>query len=165
MRFKANALGASAVLAVLLFVAACGGSGSSSTASTPAPTPTPQPPNVVATSATVAGASMTILTDDKGLTLYRWATDKGTTKINCVGGCAAVWPPFVLPATSTKPVAGKGVTGTLSVLANPDGKGQQVLYNGWPLYYYAKDKAPGDTTGQGVGGKWFVVTPDEAANA
>ena len=28
------------------------------------------------------------------------------------------------------------------------------------LGFYAKDKAPGDTTGQNVGQKWFVVTPD-----
>ncbi len=163
MRFKAPSLAAPAAIAVLLLVGACGGGSSATPATTPAPTPTAAP-NVVATSATVAGASMTILTDDKGLTLYRWATDKGTAKINCVGGCAAVWPPFVLPATSTTPAAGAGVTGTLTVLANPDGKGQQVLYNGWPLYYYSKDKAPGDTTGQGVAGKWFVVTPSEAPN-
>jgi predicted lipoprotein with Yx(FWY)xxD motif len=163
MRFKSPSLAAPAAIAVLLLVGACGGGSSATPASTPAPTPTAAP-NVVATSAMVAGASMTILTDDKGLTLYRWATDKGTAKINCVGGCAAVWPPFVLPATSTTPAAGAGVTGTLTVLANPDGKGQQVLYNGWPLYYYSKDKAPGDTTGQGVAGKWFVVTPSEAPN-
>jgi predicted lipoprotein with Yx(FWY)xxD motif len=36
------------------------------------------------------------------------------------------------------------------------------MYNNWPLYYYAKDKNPGDTTGQNVGQKWFVVPPDLA---
>ena len=34
----------------------------------------------------------------------------------------------------------------------------QVTYNGWPLYYYVKDKAPGDVTGQDVGGVWYVVS-------
>ena len=34
----------------------------------------------------------------------------------------------------------------------------QVTYNGWPLYYYEKDKAAGDVTGQDVGGVWFVVS-------
>jgi predicted lipoprotein with Yx(FWY)xxD motif len=29
-----------------------------------------------------------------------------------------------------------------------------------PLYYYIKDQAPGDTTGQGVGGVWYVLSPD-----
>jgi predicted lipoprotein with Yx(FWY)xxD motif len=29
-----------------------------------------------------------------------------------------------------------------------------------PLYYWAKDTKAGDTTGQGVGSVWFVVSPD-----
>jgi predicted lipoprotein with Yx(FWY)xxD motif len=35
----------------------------------------------------------------------------------------------------------------------------QVTYNGWPLYYFAKDKQPGDVTGQGVTNNWYVVSP------
>ena len=35
----------------------------------------------------------------------------------------------------------------------------QVTYNGWPLYYFIKDKAAGDTTGQNVQGSWFVINP------
>jgi len=40
--------------------------------------------------------------------------------------------------------------------------GDQITYNAWPLYTFAGDKAPGQTTGQGVvgfGGKWLVATP------
>jgi len=33
-----------------------------------------------------------------------------------------------------------------------------VTYNGWPLYYYEKDKAAGDVTGQDVGGVWYVLS-------
>ena len=33
----------------------------------------------------------------------------------------------------------------------------QVTFNGHPVYYYAKDANPGDTTGQKVGGVWFVI--------
>lgn len=152
---------------VMIAAGACGGSSpSTTTASTPTPSPTPAP-NVLAKAETVAGQSMTILVDARGMTLYRWTTDTGANKgkINCVGGCAAVWPPFVLPAAATNAVPGSGVTGTLTTLANPEGKGTQVLYNGWPLYFFAKDQAPGETTGQGVGGKWFVLTPDQAPNA
>jgi predicted lipoprotein with Yx(FWY)xxD motif len=146
---------------------ACGGSTPSTTAaSTPTVSPTPVP-NIVAKAETVAGQSMTILVDSRGITLYRWTTDTGANKgkINCIGGCASVWPPFVLPTATNNAVPGSGVTGTLTTLVNPEGKGTQVLYNGWPLYFYAKDQNPGDTTGQGVGGKWFVVTPDQAPNA
>jgi len=35
-----------------------------------------------------------------------------------------------------------------------------VNYGAWPLYYFAKDKAPGDTTGQGVQDVWYVVGVD-----
>ena len=40
---------------------------------------------------------------------------------------------------------------------------KQVTYNGWPLYYYARDQNPGDTNGQdveGFGAEWYLVTPD-----
>ena len=51
------------------------------------------------------------------------------------------------------------MTGTLATFARKDGT-LQVTVNGRPLYYYAGDAKAGDTTGQGVGGKWFVATPD-----
>jgi hypothetical protein len=35
-----------------------------------------------------------------------------------------------------------------------------VTYNHMPLYYWIKDKAPGDTTGQGNNDVWYVVAPD-----
>lgn len=150
--------------AVVLFTAACGGSSNTGTNAAVSPSPTP-PPTVLAKSEPVAGQSMVILVDSKEMTLYLWKKDTGTGKVDCVAGCAAVWPPFILPSGVTTPVAGPGVTGTLGTLANPEGKGQQVTYNGWPLYYYVKDKNPGDTTGQGVGGTWFVLTPDQAKNS
>jgi predicted lipoprotein with Yx(FWY)xxD motif len=134
--------------AALMVAISCGGD----TGGSPAPTAT-----VLATTATVGGASKTILTDSKGMTLYYFTPDKGG-KVTCTGGCLAVWPPLI----SDAPTAGSGVTGSLTTVANPDGKGTQVVYNGWPLYYYVKDTKPGDTTGENVGGKWFVVPPDLA---
>jgi len=44
-----------------------------------------------------------------------------------------------------------------------DANGNQIECNGHLLYTFAADKAPGDVKGQGVGGKWFVATPDLAA--
>jgi predicted lipoprotein with Yx(FWY)xxD motif len=55
-------------------------------------------------------------------------------------------------------VAGAGVTGKLGTITRDD-KSLQVTYNGLPLYYFKNDKAPGDTTGQGVGNAWSVVKP------
>jgi hypothetical protein len=42
----------------------------------------------------------------------------------------------------------------------------QVTYNGHPLYLYAADSAPGQTTGQGLnqfGALWWLVNPQGAA--
>src|ERR1700680_1170752 len=45
-----------------------------------------------------------ILVDSKGITLYDFVLDKGTTS-SCYGACAALWPPLT---TKGKPVAGRG---------------------------------------------------------
>ena len=50
------------------------------------------------------------------------------------------------------------MTGKLATIKRADGT-MQVTYNDAPLYYFAADKAAGDTTGQGVGGNWFVQAP------
>ena len=142
-------------------VAACGGGGGNTAATTtPAPTPVPL---LQATTATVAGQSETILTDRNGMTVYYYTPDKSAGKVTCTAQCLVNWPPVLVPAGVTKPTGGKGVTGTLSTIASPNG-GQQVTYNGWPVYLWIKDTKPGDTTGQNVGGKWFVFTPDTPAN-
>ncbi len=42
-----------------------------------------------------------------------------------------------------------------------DGKPIKLwAYEGWPLYYYVKDTAPGDVTGDGVGQVWHVAKAD-----
>jgi predicted lipoprotein with Yx(FWY)xxD motif len=105
-------------------------------------------------SATVAGATKTVLTDSQGLTLYYRTTDS-STKVTCTGSCAVNWPPVLLP--SGTPTGSSSLTGTLSVFAGPNGS--QVLYNGHPLYRWFKDTAAGQTTGQGIGG-FIVATPD-----
>jgi predicted lipoprotein with Yx(FWY)xxD motif len=146
-----------------LLLAACGGSSDNQAANTPAPTPTPTP--VVKTAmATVAGNSETILVGENGMTLYYYTPDKGTGQATCAGACLANWPPLLLPTGVTKATGEKGVTGMLGTLTSSAG-GMQVTYNGWPLYFWIKDKVPGDTTGQNVGGKWFVVPPDVASGA
>ena len=150
-------------VASTLLLAACGGSSNNQAANTPAPTPTPTP--VVKTAmATVAGNSETILVGENGMTLYYYTPDKGTGQANCVAACLQNWPPLLLPTGVTKPAGEKGVIGTLGTVTSSAG-GMQVTYNGWPLYFWIKDKVPGDTTGQNVGGKWFVVPPDVASGA
>ena len=98
-----------------------------------------------------------ILVDSKGITLYDFVKDKGTTSV-CYGACAALWPPLT---TSAKPVAGPGVRASLlGTTKRKDGK-LEVTYGGHPLYYFVTDRKPGQTTGQGVnqfGGPWWVLS-------
>ena len=98
-----------------------------------------------------------VLVDSKGITLYDFVKDKGTTSA-CYGACAALWPPLT---TKGKPVAGLGVRASLlGTTKRKDGK-FEVTYNGHPLYYFVTDRKPGQTTGQGVnqfGGPWWVIS-------
>ncbi|HEX9030416.1 MAG TPA: hypothetical protein VF834_01140 [Streptosporangiaceae bacterium] len=106
---------------------------------------------------TIGGA--TVLTNAKGLTLYWFAPDT-STKSNCNGGCATVWPPVKGPAT-----AKSGVTGTFATITRSDGS-VQATYNGHPLYTYTGDSAPGQANGNGLnasGGIWHEVTVSGAA--
>lgn len=136
-----------------------GNSGSSGSSGSTTPTPSAQPSPVKTATATVQGKSETIFTNDSGMTLYYYTPDKDAS-VTCTGGCATAWPP--LSASSGTPGPMSGVTGTWASDTNPAG-GSVVTYNGWPLYTFAKDTAPGQTTGQGVGGVWFVATPSLAA--
>lgn len=104
----------------------------------------------------IGSTSETVLKSDKGLTLYYFTPDTATSAA-CTGGCAAVWPP--LTSTGGRPGADPALPGSLSLLAGTN----QVVYNGHPLYTYSKDGDSGDAYGQGIGGKWFVATPELAA--
>ena len=99
-----------------------------------------------------------ILVDSKGITLYDFVKDKGTTSV-CYGACAALWPPLL---TTGKPVAGPGVRASLlGTTRRKDGK-LEVTYGGHPLYYFVTDRKPGQTTGQGLnqfGAPWWVISP------
>ena len=101
-----------------------------------------------------------IFTDYDGKTLYRYTKDTQNSSV-CSGGCATAWPPLAASESLKLP---EGVPGTLATITRSDGT-KQVTYNGIPLYHYAKDAKPGDTTGQGVGGVWYVVTPGSGASA
>ena len=95
------------------------------------------------------------LVDGKGMTLYIFTKDSPGTS-TCTGNCATSWPPLL---TNGTPVAGTGVDSTkFGTTTRADGT-TQVTYNGWPLYYYAKDQNPGDTNGDGVGSVWYLITP------
>lgn len=169
--------------AIGLLVAACSTAASPSpraTASVAPPTASPSlaaSPSEAPTSGPSAGASAapsdgasaaavaittattplgTVLVGPSGMTLYIRTTD-GTTggPSTCSGACLAAWPPLTV-AGVTQLSADANVSTGLSTFVRDDGA-SQVVYLGRPLYYFAADKVAGDTTGQGVGGVWFVA--------
>jgi predicted lipoprotein with Yx(FWY)xxD motif len=96
----------------------------------------------------------TVLASSRGLTLYYYSEDKphsGTSA--CTGSCATAWPPLAAPVRAPK---GVRLPGRLGVITRPDGV-RQVTLNGYPLYFYAGDKAPGQAKGNGIEGAWHVI--------
>ena len=171
-----SCFGVLAAAALVVLFAACGSTSgsSSSTASTSTPqntTPTssgggrygngggttPTASNRLKTAtATVSGKSETILTNAQGMTLYYRTSDAPPATV-CSGGCASAWPPLIVSG-SAAPTSATSLPGKLT--SATDANGNQVEYNGHPLYTFSGDTAPGQTTGNGTAGVWFVTTPD-----
>jgi predicted lipoprotein with Yx(FWY)xxD motif len=97
-----------------------------------------------------------ILVDGEGMTLYMFTVD-GPNQSNCDEGCLQAWPPLLAEGEVE---AGEGVDASLIGTGTMlDGR-SIVTYNEMPLYYWVGDSMPGDTSGQGVNGVWFVVSPE-----
>ena len=98
-----------------------------------------------------------IVVDKNGMTVYRFMKDSAwPMKSACTGECLEKWP-VVAPvdAADTKGIQKKGFV----TFDRPDGVKQQTI-DCWPIYTFAGDKKPGDTNGQGVGGTWYVMSPE-----
>jgi predicted lipoprotein with Yx(FWY)xxD motif len=109
---------------------------------------------------TEATRTGTVLASAKGLTLYYYTEDKrGSGHSVCTGGCAAAWPPLIAPVSAP---AGVQLPGPIGVITRPDGT-KQVTINGFPIYRYADDTAPGQAAGNGVEGTWHVIKIHVAA--
>jgi len=160
------------MLALLLSACNTTGSANNPPATTPvatqAPVSTEAPavtqPSAATQAPAAAAASLMVakndklgsfLSDSNGMSLYLFTKDTPNSS-NCYDKCAASWPPLL---TSGSPAGGDGVDASkLGTTTRKDGS-LQVTYNGWPLYYFAKDKQAGDVTGQGVGKVWYVISP------
>jgi predicted lipoprotein with Yx(FWY)xxD motif len=163
--------------ALVVLLAACGGttsgSGTASTAGGTTPTtsssnggggryghgggttPTANTSGSVIKIATVTvnSKSESILTNAQGLSLYYRTSDAPPSTV-CSGGCASAWPPLTTSGSGA-PTSAASLPGKLTVVA--DTNGNQVEYDGHPLYTYTGDTAAGQTNGEGVGGVWHVV--------
>jgi predicted lipoprotein with Yx(FWY)xxD motif len=81
------------------------------------------------------------------------------SKTPCTGKCLKVWPPVLLPQGTTAAIAGPGVDQTKLGTQSVAGGNLQITYGGKPLYWYVKDKAPGQVKGniKDKWGKWISV--------
>jgi predicted lipoprotein with Yx(FWY)xxD motif len=100
-----------------------------------------------------------ILTNGSGRTVYMFTRDtKNTDKCMKIKFCTSTWPPVV---SKGRPVAGPGVKASLlGTIKLSNGK-HQVTYAGHPLYTYAGDTGPGQTSYVGIpmfGGKWNALS-------
>lgn len=95
------------------------------------------------------------LVDAEGMTLYLFTKDTENVS-TCYDDCATAWPPLL---TDGEVTVGEGLDASLLGTTERTDGATQVTYGGWPLYYWVKDEAPGDTTGQDVGEVWYVVSP------
>ena len=94
------------------------------------------------------------LADEKGMALYLFKKDTVGNSA-CAGPCVEKWPLFA-PGEVTVPDGVKAAD--FGVITRGDGN-KQATYKGLPLYYFFKDKAAGDTFGQGVNDVWYIVAP------
>ena len=104
-----------------------------------------------------------ILVDGAGMTLYQFDKDTQGGKSSCYGDCESAWPPLLTEGGAT-PALGEGIDASLVGTTTRDDGTTMVTYNGWPLYYYFKDAAAGDTAGQGKGEVWWVISPAGVPN-
>jgi predicted lipoprotein with Yx(FWY)xxD motif len=101
---------------------------------------------------TMAG---TLLANPHGMTVYYYSVDKkGSGVSDCTGACAAEWPPVIAPVRIP---AGIKLPGKVGFIVRAGGV-HQVTIDGYPVYRYAGDHAPGQANGNGIGGVWHVFT-------
>jgi predicted lipoprotein with Yx(FWY)xxD motif len=121
------------------------------------PAESEEPEEGAAALATADSELGTIVVDGDGMTAYMFDNDtQGSGESSCSGDCLAAWPAIV--AESDSPTV-EGVEGEVGTIERDDGT-LQVTLNGWPLYLWVQDSAPGDVTGQAVNDVWWVVGPD-----
>jgi predicted lipoprotein with Yx(FWY)xxD motif len=154
--FAVRLLGATATL---LLASACGSSTVTSGAGTGA-LKAGSPGGVLSVANTALGP---VLVDSKGLTVYLLTADTPGHS-SCNAQCLQFWPVVSSPAGAGAPTV-SGVSAALTVTKATDGA-SMLAAGGWPLYTFAKDKAPGDVNGEGkqsFGGTWYAVSPSGMA--
>jgi predicted lipoprotein with Yx(FWY)xxD motif len=155
-------------LAASLTLAACGsGYKSQGSAGTPASSSSSnaaasssQGAKALVSTASNATLGATVLTDAKGMTLYRLSGEQGGKFICTSAACLQLWHPLSAPAAN----AASASVGSLGTVKRPDGT-EQVTYKGMPLYTFSQDQQAGDAKGEGLKdvGTWNTLRVSTAS--
>ena len=94
-----------------------------------------------------------VLADQKNMTLYSFDKDKPDAS-NCDLACTETWLPILAPTVA------RGF-GDWTVLTRKDGT-RQWAFKGKPVYRYATDVHPGETSGDKVSKGWHAVVLEPA---
>ena len=165
---RRRATGTAVVVAIAAFGVASsfvlgGGAGAQTTATTVAPSAeagaAAKPKPITLTIGQTKFGN--VLVDGDGLTLYMFTPDWRNVSL-CEGQCRTVWPPVFLRKGEALAdvVINKDLRRSQLGYALREDGSRQLTYNGWPLYYWFQDKAPGDVKGQFVQSVWFVMNGD-----
>jgi predicted lipoprotein with Yx(FWY)xxD motif len=145
-----------AAFMVAAFVLLTASAALASTGSAPAQSSSAEPSAGPLTLGT--GTALTYLTGQNGMTLYYFGKDTVPNQTACTAdACKQNWPAVTVADPSQLPASPAGATGTFSTFVRSDDGTNQLAYDGHPLYYFAGDKAPGDTNGEGVFALWWVA--------
>ena len=121
---------------------------------------TPLPPSL---KRSIIGVT-NVLVDQYGLSLYTLAQDGQENSptqahISCEPPeCQGSWQPFTIAATDT--ITTTGVPNHLATKVTLPNSRAQIAYNGWPLYRFTGDQAPGQANGQGLDNTWWLISPN-----
>ena len=159
-RAVVHTIRAAGAVSLVLTVAACGSGYVPASEAVPvgsAPSAAVQAPASDAGGLATASTTVGTVVTSEGHTLYRFSEDTAKPSAStCVGACATAWPPVLgdgVPAVDGLPA---DLVGTVR---RADGT-EQLTLDGWPLYRFAEDTAPGEVNGEGVGGTWQAIGPD-----
>ena len=97
------------------------------------------------------------LTNSAGFTLYFRSTDTPNSgKTTCTTSlCETNWPLFYVASLHLP----QGVSSSSFATINPYNSTRIVAFDGYALFTWLHDSAPGDTTGEGIGGFYVATLP------
>ncbi len=105
------------------------------------------------------GKMITVLTNAKGMVLYYKLNDpRPASACTNANGCATAWPPVLSNSMDMNMMVSSSMQLPHKLMVYKTANGNQVEYDGHPLYTYAGDMTAGQFTGRGMGNVWYLVS-------